>query len=254
MIIIKRKKFFIRIAEVYFAEEIIKNIPDVDIIIFIQISKEYKGLEKYYTLHTNLLEKEEEIFNKIRISTRKILRKAMKENKYDYLVNNNPTNDTILEFADFYNIFAKNKKIIKCNISKLRALQKENALSLSLVKNKEGNVLVFEANVIDNERVRGIYSATHFRLTNDKEKRKEICNANKYLHWMNIKYFKKEGYRIFDYGGVALNKNNIERSNIDYFKRGFGGHLVTEYNYYYSKNILGLAYKIAKLIYDFIKR
>lgn len=57
--------------------------------------------------------------------------------------------------------------------------------------------------------------------------RQDVGNANRWLFWQDLQYFKEEGYRTYDWGGIS---KHGELPGIDSFKRSFGGSLVTVYS------------------------
>jgi len=58
-----------------------------------------------------------------------------------------------------------------------------------------------------------------------------IGNANKLLHWEAIKYAKQKEIKEFDFGGYYTGEPNDEMERINFFKKGFGGQLMTRYAY-----------------------
>ena len=48
---------------------------------------------------------------------------------------------------------------------------------------------------------------------------------------LDMIYFKKEGYAIYDFGGYAYGTNNPDLIGINNFKDQFGGELVEESNF-----------------------
>jgi lipid II:glycine glycyltransferase (peptidoglycan interpeptide bridge formation enzyme) len=67
------------------------------------------------------------------------------------------------------------------------------------------------------------------------------------LHWKDILEFKKKGYSIYDFGGLAL-KDDPVLANIDRFKKSFGGTIVQEYEFYQPRTLLG------KILLSIIKK
>jgi lipid II:glycine glycyltransferase (peptidoglycan interpeptide bridge formation enzyme) len=62
---------------------------------------------------------------------------------------------------------------------------------------------------------------------------KRIADANSYLHWEAMQYFKNKGIIRYDLGMLNCDEiySNRQMSGGDYFKRKFGGEVVSEYNY-----------------------
>jgi lipid II:glycine glycyltransferase (peptidoglycan interpeptide bridge formation enzyme) len=56
-----------------------------------------------------------------------------------------------------------------------------------------------------------------------------IGRANRLLHWEDIRYFKSQGYLIYDFGGIGVDINDKEKQAINKFKECFNGVRVKEY-------------------------
>jgi lipid II:glycine glycyltransferase (peptidoglycan interpeptide bridge formation enzyme) len=76
-----------------------------------------------------------------------------------------------------------------------------------------------------------------------------IGSANRALIWAAIKYAKSKGIKEFDFGGYYDGEDNPELQSISFFKKSFGGKVVTKYDYTknYSK-LYTLAEKVKGLI------
>ena len=75
---------------------------------------------------------------------------------------------------------------------------------------------------------------------------------NKLIIWESIKYAKEKGIKEYDLGGYYTGKElDQQKENINIFKSGFGGQLVT--HYIYEKNY-SKTYKLARNVYRIIKK
>lgn len=180
---------------------------------------------------------EDVLFSNISRSTRYNIKRAIREQlKFD--IGSNLSEKEIEDFSELYNCFARKKKIEPCNTSKLRALNKKGLLFISRIRDHDGQVLCTHASSINGSRAYLLYSCS-IRLFVDPSLRNSVGRANKYLHWMEILYFKQHGFSIYDFSGLSLEKNNTELQKIDYFKHKFGGSEVMEYKCYEAKSLLG---------------
>jgi hypothetical protein len=251
MLLTYRKKFGLTIADVYFFGN--KNLTfeeKPDIVFYLQRDEKVKGSTDFYTLHIDLLRDDEQLFSEINRTSRYHINRAIKQDSIKYCFYK-PKLEDVLEFSNYYNIFAASKRISQCNITKLIALTKNDGLFFSKVLDKENNILCYHANIVDEKRARLLYSASHFRESYDNEYRALVGRANKYLHWNDIISFKKEGLLIYDFGGIEmLDEKNSELQNIARFKKAFGGEIVHEYNLIEGKSILG---KMIIKTYNLIK-
>lgn len=248
MLVTVRRKLFIKICEIYFAEDFIEVAPDADIVIYIQLSKYIEGCKEFHTLCIDLKKQEEEIFAGFSVNNKDKIKRGMK--KVDCCINAAPTNEDIYEFSEFYNWFAADKGISKCNHMKLKVLRDKNALVFATACDKERIPLCRHAYIADGQRARCLYSSSHFRSPSEEHRKNLIGYANRYLHWMGMKYFKEQGYGIYDFGGLNPDKNNKTMKSINDFKMSFGGKVVNEYRLYRPLSMIGcLILKIMRLLF-----
>jgi hypothetical protein len=239
MLVLKRKKLFLKIGEVYFAEDYNIDIPGVDIVIYVQCLKERKDCREYHTLHMDLEKDTETLLKEMHKSThRQVLMAANKDN-LKHTVLWNPTDKDIEEFGRFYNNFALKKEILLCNTTKLSALKGNNELVISIIEGSNNTKLCSHAYAVDKKRARELYSVSSFREFQNSFDRNAVSRANRYLHWMDMLSFKEKGFSIYDFGGLSIDDGNEVLQRINLFKKGFGGKEVTEYYFHMPKTLLG---------------
>jgi hypothetical protein len=56
-----------------------------------------------------------------------------------------------------------------------------------------------------------------------------VASLNRWLHWYEVRLYKSEGLRIYDFGGIGM--DTPERAGIAEFKLSFGGTRVLEHDY-----------------------
>jgi lipid II:glycine glycyltransferase (peptidoglycan interpeptide bridge formation enzyme) len=104
----------------------------------------------------------------------------------------------------------------------------------------------------DMDRVRLLWSATRDRSST--EVKKIIGAINRYMHWREILYYKNIGVRIYDFGGVNLDKKSPTYT-ITQFKLSFGGDIIEEYDILLTSNaILRVLFKSKDFIHRKIKK
>lgn len=247
MLALKRKNFFFKIAEVYLTGDYEVYIPDkdTDIVVFYHSTKKYKRSKEFYTLSIDLSMDTEKLFSELTKDTRHKIKKAMEKDELNIDIISSPSDEDLEEFRVFFDSFAQQKGLLPCDTERLQSFKEANALTLSIVKDKQDNALCYHTYIKDGQTVRMLNSASHFRIFNDSFYRSLIGRANRYLHWMDIKFFKEQKYLFYDFGGLALKDENKELSNIDRFKKGFGGTVTTLYYFYKGVSLLG---KLALLL------
>ena len=82
------------------------------------------------------------------------------------------------------------------------------------------------------KRVTLSYSASLFRYEKLSTVKNIIGNANRFLHYNDMIYFKSKGFKIYDLGGYAKDTNDSEKKGINFFKDSFGGEFIEESNYF----------------------
>jgi len=165
---------------------------------------------------------ENDLINSFKKNTRNEIRRAEKEGVQFEIEEN------INRFASFFDAFAKVKGLNELNLIKFKKYEK-NLVITKVISNE--TVLVMHSYVIDPicGRARLLNSATNMEKIDIPNSL--ISQANRYLHFSDMCYFKELGYVEYDFGGIAINTNNAKLEGINSFKESFNGNLVTEYNY-----------------------
>jgi hypothetical protein len=237
MLVLRKKKLFLKLEEVYFCEDYMKYSTDADIVLFYQSKKEYLPGHPKHTLHIDLTKDKDQLFKQLEIRTRQYINKA-KRTGLMYFFNDSPSFEDLEDFSKFYNEFARLKGIPTVDPRKFLNFRAVNSFVITCIKDSDGSTLCYHAYIVDGCRTRSLYSASHFRSSNSSEYRNMIGCANKYLHWLDMLAFKEKGLSIYDFGGMALKDDEVLKG-IDRFKLGFGGEVLTEYNFYQARSMLG---------------
>lgn len=127
------------------------------------------------------------------------------------------------DFEKIYKDFRSKKKLTSDRFS----LLKQGTLFSAYY---QGKLIAGHIFVADNTFVRSwVAASSHMEQATGKDKRL-IGWANRMLIWEAIKYYKNKGLKLFDMGGIDLNK---EDSLLTEFKESFGGE--RRPCYYYHK-------------------
>ncbi|KNY26595.1 peptidoglycan bridge formation glycyltransferase FemA/FemB family protein [Pseudobacteroides cellulosolvens] len=246
MVVLKKRKLFLKLEEVYYAQDYTSYMTDADIILFYQSVKSYEPCKLKNTLHIDLSKDEDTLYSEIHDHTKRELTKARNYN-LKYIFNENPTMEELKKFSEFYNSFAKTKEIAEIDPESYRSLLDKKSFIITQMLDESGNTCCYHTYIIDGYRARAQHSCSQFRNTDDREYRYLVGRANRMLHWKDILEFKKKGYSIYDFGGLAL-KDDPVLANIDRFKKSFGGTIVQEYEFYQPRTLLG------KILLSIIKK
>lgn len=231
---IERKVLNIKIKTYFFLKEDMEKKTKASLVGYSH-SFSPQGFTNFYeTLQIDLLKEERELLMDMNQSTRRQVRRA-EERELKIIVIDNPTDQDLVQFQDFYNRFAKDKKTYSCtsyHMQTMKLLRDKSALLITYIRDSEG-ILCYRVYILDEKLAMNLYSASHFRLTDNPEFKKIQSQANRLLTWKSILLFKKKGYDVYDFGGLT------EDENIRRFKFGFGGKIVPVYFGYKAKTYTG---------------
>ncbi|MBS1586539.1 MAG: peptidoglycan bridge formation glycyltransferase FemA/FemB family protein [Bacteroidetes bacterium] len=224
MIALTSKKLFLRRRVIYFATKPSFSLNPFDAYVQCSSTDDFPGFKRTakYTKIVDLQQNEEDLLKGFDKNTAYEVRRAAKEGL------DIRTDVTEQDFLELYNSFADKKQLgsVK-DISTFRGhLQITGAFF-------ENRTLVFHSYILDKDkkRVRLLHSASALYDEANANLKPLIGRANRYLHFMDMMYFKNEGFTEYDFGGYAKDTENESLKGINKFKDGFGGMLVEESNY-----------------------
>lgn len=241
-------RFNLKFADVWFCENVkdIKN--DYDILNLKGYKNEIKDGKNtlQHSLMIDLMQDEDTIFNGIKKNVKYEINRCYKENVSSFIYNSEDlksNREELLKFEEMYNQMYKEKNMnVKLALSIVDKYIESNSFLLTKSVSETGKDLVYHAYVVDKHDSRLWYSCSNFR-SDDNEEKKLIARANKYLHWEDIKYFKNNGFKNYDFGGISSFENP---NGIDQFKMAFGGNRIDYYNISLTNSLKGKIYKILK--------
>jgi hypothetical protein len=239
MLSIVRYKFGIPVNDVFFSHNPCDTGRSRIITYYVQAAVPADGFYQFKTQVINLSSPTASLFAELSSNTRYKIRRAEREGICGRLITS-PTEGDVSEFSDFFDRFATLKALPRSNRKKMRALATASGLLLTRATDASGTTLVAHAYITDRDsaRLRLLYSASHFRASEDTEERNRIGRANRFLHWHEIEQAKKLGFEQYDLGGIPIDQRDPAKNAIARFKSEFGGTHVIEYNGYHSSNPL----------------
>lgn len=184
------------------------------------------------TIWTNLEKTEGDIFNEFNSTTKNEIRKAEKENASIDIYTTIDINKFKQLITDF-KLFSEQRNILAINSRRLIALRKINALVVtkSFQENQESATHIY---LLAKNIALLIYSYNNPELSENKS------HVNRFHHWKDILYFKKNNLKFYDWGGIDETLVGISS-----FKKSFGGEEKTFYNFIECNPFL---FKIIKAI------
>ena len=234
------RKFLLKINEFYFKEK--KRIPKKRADVHIYFEKErLNHAVNPFTIHLqglhlciDLRKSEKTLLKEMNRTTRYKINRAKKDN-FEVLFITEPKQEDIEDFVSFYNSFAKTKKIPLCNKNKLEALNKRRMINITSVFSEHGIKLVSHATIMSEGRAISLYAGSA-RFNCQDISGQLFSRADRYLHWCEIKLFKKMNLHTFDFMGLSIDPEDINLQNLNAFKRGFGGEELITYKSFIPKH------------------
>lgn len=234
------------VAEFWFDEPIPAD--SVDVAYFRQRSY-VPATSSSRTYHTSLIDltrTEEQIRETFNKATRYEIRRAETKDSLECQPVSKPENSTIREFHAFHGLSANRIGIEAVGIEYLRAAARAGCLQLSSIR-QQGRTLVWHSYIANDYRARLLHSASLLRDA-DSSQRALISRANRYLHWLDMLYFKCQGIQVYDLGGLYRTEDDKGRLRLNPFKGNFGGTRVTEYDGVLACSTLGQIYIWARAL------
>ncbi len=135
----------------------------------------------------------------------------------------------ISEFVTFFNDFAERHNLNPTSKRRLEELGEDRLFSYAVY---EGQKLSAHSYLLDrpNKIVRSWQSASGRSI--EGADKNLVGKANKLLHHEDMKYFKSQGFEVYDFGGYAMDPPTDSLAGINSFKASFGGKVVECKDYY----------------------
>jgi len=227
MIVVKKNKFGLLSSQKWFPQSI-RSFDCLKITMYKQVDINIKApgffiKELSYTLHNDLTINEDEILKHFSSTIKNEIRRADREGN-TFIYNENKNN-----FLMIFNAFALQKGIASQSVDSLNVYGNNLILTSTSISNIITAVHSYIVD-FDLKKVRLLHSATQ-RFSENLDK-SMIARSNKYLHFMDMKKFKNDGFEIYDWGGISFGAEDISLKGINNFKEQFGGVLIKQYNLY----------------------
>ena len=193
-----------------------------------------------FTTSINLNQSIESIRNNFRGKLNWYINKASKVS-FEYSLNKLEVNKDLNSLISEYNLFAKNKNIPPMSSKLFKSYVKTgNVILTNILYNNSS--LIKHVYLLSNSRTILLYSFNVMGIDIDTQFR---SMANRYLHFLDIQYFKNENFTVYDLGGISSNQEDALRQ----FKLSFGGEIEEQYGYTINKGLYLYLIKIKKIIF-----
>ena len=197
------------------------------------------NVHKVYTTSIDLTQTTETIKSNLKTKLRGYINKGEKtafEHKILDVKNTAIQND----IYNNYNHFAKQKNITLLNKTTLKAYCNSGQMIATRIVFDQ-KPLITHVYLHDNSRATLLYS---FHLQNiDQYDGQFRSLANRYLHWLDLTYFKNKNFKTYDLGGISKEPNSLSD-----FKTSFGGIIEEQFGYTIPTGIFKLVVGLRKII------
>lgn len=213
---------------IYFAEKLANTRKPMKLVCHTHSLVPSRKLIKREAVHIRLTDHEYMMLSALSKNTRKLLRRAQEES-YQVFLYKEPSEDNLRAFQQFYNEFAKRKKIDQINKPQMEAimlLNQQHALLLSEVRSICGQTLCYRLDIVHAQKAMSYYVATCHASALPTHLKRPMRYANRFLLWHNFMYLKQQGFVLYDMGELT----DIE--TVRQFKLSFGGQVVNVYSGY----------------------
>lgn len=225
MLKINRKLFALPFKQVYFQELKCDSRYEPKFISYTHVLKPSRKLQGKKTLHIDLSQEELTLFNRMSDQLIILLNGMTREN-WSISRLNHPTDQDIEDFQQFYNLNAKQKdhrKLDKFDVQTLKLIRDQGGLVITKLVNAQKESVCYRIYVVGQEMVMSLYN-------DGQESLNHLINqsVNYFLCWDNMKYFREQGYLIYDFG---------DTKNLNELQENFGGKMVTVFSGYITKSL-----------------
>ncbi|PYJ62917.1 MAG: hypothetical protein DME24_02335 [Verrucomicrobia bacterium] len=244
-----RSRFLTRI-EVWFDDEP-GDTRSADWILYNQRPSPVPGAScrYFYTYFIDLTQSREQLLAGLNEDTAYKIRRARDRDKVTCECCDPSDHAVIDRFEEMYNPFAALKGLLPLDRARIDGMASAGALDLSVVKDSQGNVLVYHANYRNQDRATELYLPSLYRKLSASAARNAIGRANRYLIWSDMLRYKAQGLKYFDFGGWYPGTADPALLKINEFKRGFGGQVVRAYQCEQILTLKGwLVLRVARLL------
>ena len=204
MIITTKIRKGITIKKVFLADS---PLEEGDIVRYYDAQKPIgKVIRHGKTILNDLTESEEELFNHFSKSCKYKINRATREGvTFQIFLAKDITDQMIEGFVDYFIDFHNSKGLPnedrESSISDFKELRKQGVIEMAIAMLND-KTIVYHTHLVDYDRAFLRESASHYRLEEDIPKN-VVGMANRYLHYEEMKYFKRLGKDIYDWGGAG---------------------------------------------------
>ena len=199
-----------------------------------------------YSLEIDLQRQEAEIWKDFKSNTRNEINRSKKDGAR-FEVWPNPTEEVLGKFLESYRAWAIERGRYGGDPVWMSEYAQQGALMLTRVTTTDGTPLAWHSHYRSATWVRLLHSISQAAGA-DSDQRKMIGQANRYLHWMDMLEYRRQGIAHFDFGGWYHGDTDEKLLRINSFKEGFGGAKTHRYHSMRAVSLKGVLFLKARAL------
>ena len=244
---------FCSAKEIWFSE--LESAGDSDLIFYFQMPAKPANVpfEVFHTLTIDITREEEEIFSGFGKNVKYEINRAENKDGLQAVFHTSPIEKKTTEnFITDYNLFNAERGKNDIHTQDFEKYNRAGALLLTSVSHN-GKIIVWHSYIIKDGRAR-LKTSSSLSDAESNEMRNLTGRANRWLHWQDMKYLKKQGFTVYDFGGWYSGKDDKKLLGINKFKETFGGVKEVSYNYTLAPTLKGKLYLFLSNLKKRLKR
>jgi hypothetical protein len=204
----------------------------VDILKLCNLPAPFPGVENLScpTVVIDLEQSEDALWDGVDPKTRKVIRQAIRDGVQ---VERLPelSAETWNEFdAAYRKLRSRKKNADPLGVGQIGELIERGFFVMTGSRDENSNILSWHSYVRCNGRVRLLNTVSAVDPSRDTQWNNLVGRAHRLHHWKDMLFFKEEGVKTYDLGGVYRGTEDQEQANIARFKTSFGGEPAQTYD------------------------
>ncbi len=166
---------------------------------------------------------EDTLWNAVDPKSRKVIRQATREGiTVDHFREVSAEEWDAFQSA-YNNLRSRKSAADALGVGQIGELMARGLFEMSVSRDAQGNRLSWHTYVRRNGHVRLLNTVSGIDPARDTQWNNMVGRAHRLHHWKDMLFFKQEGARTYDLGGVYRGAEDKEQLNIARFKSSFGG-------------------------------
>jgi hypothetical protein len=208
------------------------SLPDADILKLNAQSEPVPEVPNlcYPTVVIDLTPPEETLWNGVEAKTRKVIRQAEREGAGMRVTTSLSQEDWNGFRAAYDRLQNRRKKVEALGIGLIHELIETDRFVMTVCADAEGNILSWHCYVRCGGHARLHETVSTIDPERGTQWNNTVGRAHRLHHWRDMLFFKAEGVRSYDLGGVYRGTQDQEQMGIARFKTSFGGVAADTFN------------------------